>query len=112
MPTASRLKVLAECRPGRRPRPRDLRGFAGLFKAIGDQTRMEIVTLVAEAGELCACDIEAHFDLSQPTISHHLKVLREAGWLSSERKGSWVHYSLDRHVLEQVSTVTRALGGS
>jgi ArsR family transcriptional regulator len=83
-----------------------------LFKAVGDETRMEIVALIAEAGEaLCACDIEAHFDLSQPTISHHLKVLRKAGWLTSERQGNWIYYGLDPEVLTHVQAVATALKG-
>jgi ArsR family transcriptional regulator len=95
-----RLQLLPECRPRSRKRPTDLRPYARLFKALGDETRLEIVALVAEARDaLCACEIEAHFDLSQPTISHHLKILRKAGWLTSERRGTWIYYALDRDVL-------------
>jgi ArsR family transcriptional regulator len=66
-----------------------------LFKALADPTRLEIVRLLrAQPGASCACDIVAHFDLSQPTISHHLKVLREAGLLTHERLGIWSFYAL------------------
>ena len=95
--------VASPCRPQKRRKPRDVRPFAPLFKALGDETRLEIVALLADAGEaLCACDIEAHFDLSQSTISHHLKLLRKAGLLTSERRGTWIYYSLDRDVLERL----------
>ena len=106
-----RLKVLASsCTPKRRPRPRDLRPYAGLFKALGDETRLEIVSLLAESSEpLCACDIEAHFDLAQATVSHHLKVLRKAGWLTSQRRGTWIFYALDSHARDRLSTFASAL---
>jgi ArsR family transcriptional regulator, arsenate/arsenite/antimonite-responsive transcriptional repressor len=70
--------------------------YASFFKALGDATRLEIVSLLGAAGSpLCACEIEARFALSQPTISHHLRLLREAGVVTSERRGSWVYYALD-----------------
>jgi len=69
--------------------------FAPLGKVMGDGTRLGILglLLVAEA-PLCVCEIEACFDLSQPTISHHLRLLRESGLVETERRGTWVHYSL------------------
>ncbi|MCK6546915.1 metalloregulator ArsR/SmtB family transcription factor [Myxococcota bacterium] len=74
--------------------------YALLFKALGDETRLEILALLgAAAGELCANEIEEHFDLSQPTISHHLKLLRGAGLIRSEKRGLWVHHTLEREVL-------------
>ena len=79
----------------------ELRGYAGRFKALSDETRLEMLGLLAaaEGHSLCSCHIEERFDLSQPTISHHLKVLREAGLVTSERRGSWVYYALDRRAL-------------
>lgn len=63
------------------------------FKALADPTRLEILWLIAAQVEpICACDVVARFDLSQPTISHHLKVLTEAGLISSTRRGVWAHY--------------------
>jgi len=84
-------------------RPRATRAFAGLFKVLGDETRLEIVALLAAQGkELCVCEIEAHFDLGQPTVSHHLRLLREAGILRAERRGTWVYYQLERALQERV----------
>ena len=74
---------------------------ADVFAALGDATRLEILRLVAaQAGPVCVCDIVDRFDLSQPTISHHLKVLREARLLTQEKRGIWSFYGLDREGLE------------
>ncbi|MCX4239899.1 ArsR/SmtB family transcription factor [Paraliomyxa miuraensis] len=106
----TRLRVVEECRPSGRRKPRELRSYAGLLKALGDETRLEIVGLLAAAGQpLCACDIESHFDLAQPTISHHLKVLRKAGWLGSERRGTWVFYDLDREAVSRLEGLVTTL---
>lgn len=81
------------------------KAYAGIFKALGDETRMEIVGLLAKAGgEMCVCEIEPRFELSQPTISHHLRLLREAGVVTSERRGTWVYYALDRNFAESVES--------
>lgn len=85
--------------------------YAKLFKALADETRLEMIALLASAkAELCACDIEGHFDLSQPTVSHHLKILREAGLVTSERRGTWVYYALDRGALDALSKFRVLLG--
>ncbi len=65
-----------------------------LLKAIADPTRLRLLSLVLshEGAEACVCDLLPHFDLSQPTISHHLKVLHEAGLLDREKRGTWVFY--------------------
>jgi ArsR family transcriptional regulator, arsenate/arsenite/antimonite-responsive transcriptional repressor len=65
------------------------------FKALGDPVRLQLMSMIASspAGEVCVCDLTPAFDLSGPTISHHLKVLREAGLVDSERRGTWVYYS-------------------
>lgn len=90
------------CCPSRaRRHPRATKPFAAFFRALGDETRLEIVGLLAaQDGELCVCEIEKHFDLGQPTISHHLRVLREAGVVSSERRGTWVYCSIAPGALE------------
>jgi ArsR family transcriptional regulator len=108
----TRLQVLGECRPsGRARRPIDVRARAPLFKALGDATRLEMVALIAQALEpLCACELEAHFDLAQPTISHHLKILRKAGVLTSERRGTWIYYGLDPALREQLLDFAGVLG--
>lgn len=67
--------------------------LASIFKAVGHPVRLQIIDLLSRfGGEVCVCDIESHFDLSQPTISHHLKVLRTAGLIDCEKRGLWVHY--------------------
>jgi ArsR family transcriptional regulator, arsenate/arsenite/antimonite-responsive transcriptional repressor len=67
---------------------------APLLKALADPVRLRLMSLVAshEGGEACVCDLTDAFDLSQPTISHHLKVLHEAGLLGREKRGVWVYY--------------------
>jgi DNA-binding transcriptional ArsR family regulator len=65
-----------------------------LFQAAADPTRLAILRQLSDQGEVCACDFTACCDVSQPTVSHHLKVLRDAGWIVSERRGSWIWYSL------------------
>ncbi|WP_367186669.1 ArsR/SmtB family transcription factor [Sporichthya sp.] len=74
--------------------PDQAEGLAGSFKALGDPVRLRLLSLIAShaGGEACVCDLTGEFDVSQPTISHHLKVLREAGLLTSERRASWVYY--------------------
>ena len=66
------------------------------FKALGDPARLRLLSLIAahESGTACVCDLTEPLGLSQPTVSHHLKVLREAGLVTGERRGTWVHYSL------------------
>jgi ArsR family transcriptional regulator len=72
----------------------DARALAASFKALSDPVRLRLLSLIAsfEGGEACVCDLTGPFDVSQPTISHHLKVLREAGLIDSERRGTWVYY--------------------
>lgn len=65
-----------------------------LLQAVADSTRLAILRQLAATDEVCACDFTSCCDVSQPTVSHHLRVLREAGWVSAERRGTWVHYRL------------------
>jgi ArsR family transcriptional regulator len=65
-----------------------------LLQAIADPIRLRIVRQLADIGSVCACDIAASYPVSQPTVSHHLRVLREAGWIEGERRGTWIWYSL------------------
>ncbi|MGW7680773.1 ArsR/SmtB family transcription factor [Kribbella sp. NPDC054772] len=66
---------------------------AAVFKALGDPIRLRLLSMITSAGEeVCVCDITPQFDVSGPTISHHLKVLREAGLVDCERRGTWVYY--------------------
>jgi ArsR family transcriptional regulator len=69
-----------------------------MFKALGDPTRLKIVELIANE-ELCVCKIHEEFELSQPTISHHMKILENAGIVVSRRDGKWTRYSLDSLVM-------------
>jgi ArsR family transcriptional regulator len=69
--------------------------LARMFKALGDPTRLRVLSRITSApdGEICVCDITGgEFDVSGPTISHHLRVLREAGLIEGERRGTWIYY--------------------
>ena len=65
-----------------------------LLQAISDPLRLRILRQLAQLGPVCACDIAAGYPVSQPTVSHHLRVLREAGLISGERRGTWIWYSI------------------
>lgn len=81
--------------------------YAPLFKALGDPVRLRLFSMIAshEGGEACVCDLTEAFDLSGPTISHHLKALRTAGLVDSERRGTWVYYRARPEVLALVGTL-------
>jgi ArsR family transcriptional regulator len=81
--------------------------LAGLFKAVADPMRLRLLSLIAchEGGESCVCDLLDAFDVTAPSISYHLKILREAGLISSERRGTWVYYRVNRDVMERMSAV-------
>jgi ArsR family transcriptional regulator len=68
--------------------------LARRFKALGDPVRLRLLSMIAshEGGEACVCELTVGFDVSGPTISHHLKVLREAGLIDGERRGTWIYY--------------------
>jgi ArsR family transcriptional regulator len=80
--------------------PHDAEQMATMFKALSDPVRVRLFSRVAsaEGGEACVCDIQ-DVGVSQPTVSHHLKKLREAGLLTSERRGTWVYYRVAPGVL-------------
>ncbi len=70
--------------------------FAAAFKALSHPVRLQMIDLISQGGgQVCGCDIERHFELTQPTISHHLKVLRDAGLIQSESRGVWVFHRLN-----------------
>src|SRR5512138_1416254 len=75
---------------------------AKLFKALADETRLALLRQLRDEGEVCACDFQACCLVAQPTVSHHLKVLREAGLVTSEKSGLEVRYRLNPAMLERV----------
>ena len=79
--------------------------LARVFRALGDRHRVRLLSLIAasEGGEACICDLTAPVGLAQPTVSHHLKVLREAGIVGSERQGLWAYYFVIPEALEELS---------
>jgi ArsR family transcriptional regulator len=78
--------------------------LAQAFKALGDPVRLRLLSLITSAAdEACVCDLTAAFDVTGPTISHHLKVLREAGLVDCERRGTWVYYWARPDTLRQLS---------
>lgn len=81
--------------------------LATMFKALSDPIRVRLLSLIAShpGGQACVCEISATFDVSQPTISHHLKLLRSAGLLDCERRGTWVYYWVIPSVLQQLASV-------
>ncbi|MFF3641905.1 ArsR/SmtB family transcription factor [Streptomyces sp. NPDC002564] len=88
-----------DCCPGLLTAPLDEEqavDLAKVFKALGDPVRLRLLSMIASraGGEVCVCDLTPAFDLSQPTISHHLKLLRQAGLIDCERRGTWVYYWL------------------
>ncbi|MDR5683305.1 MAG: metalloregulator ArsR/SmtB family transcription factor [Armatimonadota bacterium] len=76
---------------------------ARVFAALGDPVRLAIARLLARHPALCVCEIQGAFDLAQPTISHHLKVLRDAGLVEVARRGTWAYYSLRRDTVKRLA---------
>lgn len=77
-----------------------------LFKALADPTRVRIVNLLANSSQpVCVCDLNEEFELSQPTMSHHLKKLLAAGLVERERHSNWAYYSINREALHRLATV-------
>jgi ArsR family transcriptional regulator len=89
------------CLPGRRPRPRRAPEVA---KALGDPIRLQLVDVLRKhAGKVCVCELVPLFDISQPTLSHHLKKLREAGIVDCERRGLWAYYYVLPDALQELT---------
>jgi ArsR family transcriptional regulator len=80
-----------------------------LLAALADPTRLAIVRQLAQDTETCACDFTSCCDVAQPTVSHHLRVLREAGIVTSERRGQWIFYHLAPETAERLGAVARTL---
>ncbi|WP_030172389.1 ArsR/SmtB family transcription factor [Spirillospora albida] len=84
---------------------REAAELAGVFKALSDPVRLRLLNLIAshEGGETCVCELTGRFEVSAPTVSHHLKVLRRAGLIDGERRGTWVYYRVVRERLTRLS---------
>lgn len=95
------------CAPIREERlsPDDAVDLASRFKALADPVRLRILSLIAERGEVCACELVEVVGVAQPTVSHHLKVLAATGLLTREPRGRWVHYRVDSVAVESLRAV-------
>ena len=108
MPTRARPEGCCPLLPVRRLRPSVRDRQVRLFKALADPTRLEILRLLsAQTGPVCACDLVDHFELAQPTISPHLRILREAGLLTSSKLGIWSFYAVDPGAVALLREVPR-----
>lgn len=85
--------------------------LARVFKAVGDPTRVRLLSLIAagDGGEACICDLTAPVGLSQGTVSHHMRILAEAGLVEREQRGKWAYYSVVRSALDEAASALRAL---
>ena len=84
--------------------------MVAVFRALGDPTRLDVYRLIAaQPGPICVCDIVARFEVSQPTISHHLKILRTAGLVTVSRRGVWAYYAASRTGLDLATSALTAL---
>ncbi len=91
------------CAPGAPPLPEDQRALlAARFKALADPTRVAIVNRLAGADEVCVCAFVDDLGLAQPTVSHHLRILREAGLVEARRRGTWAFYRLVPEAVEEL----------
>ena len=87
--------------------------MAMVFKALGDPVRLRLFSLIASrpSGEVCVCELTPAFELSQPTISHHLKLLRQAGLVDSERRGTWVYYRVRPETTDRMAALLVSVSG-
>jgi ArsR family transcriptional regulator len=107
------LPLIACCRPLAGPSLSDeeAASTATLFKALADPARVRIVNLLAGTeGPVCACEFEPALGLSQPTVSHHLKKLTDAGLLEREQRGKWAYFSIRGDAVDRLSTVADLKG--
>jgi ArsR family transcriptional regulator len=86
----------------------DAVSLAHVLAALADPIRLQLYSIVAAQGEICSCDLEAPLGRSQPTISHHTKLLADAGLIAGEKRGRWVWWRIDP---TRLADVRRALGG-
>ena len=88
--------------------PAEAESLAARFKALSDPTRVALINRLAGADEVCVCHLVDEFELSQPTISHHLKKLRDAGLVTAERRGTWMYYRLVPHAIDALASALDA----
>ena len=81
-----------------------------LLQAAADPTRLAILRQLSDSAEVCACEFSPSAEVSQPTISHHLKVLRDAGWIDGDRRGTWIYYSLRPQAVARFRELAGSLG--
>jgi ArsR family transcriptional regulator len=82
--------------------------LAAIFKAVADPARLRLLSIIAAQDEACVCDLTAPVDLSQPTVSHHLKVLVDAGLLTRDKRGKWAYYAVVPGALDALGAVLRS----
>lgn len=87
----------------------DTRSVAQIFKALGDEKRLKIVERIASQKEVCACNLLDELDVSQPTLSHHMKLLRDCGLVNVRKEGRWMHYSINKECFEEVRDLFESL---
>ena len=107
------LPPIVCCQPLAAPSLTDeeIESTAALFKALGDPARVRIMNLLAQTGvPVCACEFEPALGLSQPTVSHHLKKLTEAGLLEREQRGKWAYFTLKRDAVDKLAAVADLKG--
>lgn len=83
----------------------DAESMAEVYAALGDPVRLRLLSLIAAAGELCSCDMVEPLAKSQPTVSHHTRILAEAGLIEGDKRGRWVHWSISEGRVEFVRRV-------
>ena len=91
--------------------PESREALSSALRALGDPTRLQVLLLLSE-GECCVCELVDALGLSQPLLSHHLRVLREQGFVSDRKSGRWSYYRLTREAFEELSALMRALARS
>lgn len=87
--------------------PTEAERLAPMFKALGDPIRLRMASMIAAQAEVCVCEISPAFELSSGTISHHLKTLRDAGLVDSERRGTFVYYRIKPEALDGLASLLR-----
>lgn len=111
----SEIALVECCAPLGAPRlsAAEAAATADLFKALADPHRVRIVNLLAGAGrEVCVCDLVEPLGIAQPTVSHHLRKLVEAGLLTREQRGTWAYYALDRAAVRRLADIATIEGGT